>query len=71
MLLSICSEPEDEITRHVFSTRKPPLPHVIDQFLFPKQWQGNHVCALWSSFCDNEHSVQHEAESDVYLQHWL
>ena len=71
MLLSICSETEYEIIRYVFSTRKPLLSHIVVQFVFPKQWEGSHACALWSSFCDNKHSVQHKAESGVYLQHWL
>ena len=71
MLLFICSEAEDKINSYGFSTRKPLLSHIFDQFLFPKQWQGSHACALWSSVYDNKHSVQHEAESGVYLQHWL
>ena len=74
MSLFIRSEEEDEIIRYVFSTTKPLLSHIADQLLFPKQWQGSHACALWSSFCHNKHSVQHEAESVVYcvyLQHRL
>ena len=39
--------------------------------LVPKQRQGSHVCASWSSFCGSKHSVHHDAELDVYLQHWL
>ena len=67
MSLSIRSEEEDEIhvIRYVIGTRKPLMSHIVDQFLFPKQWQGSHVCVLWLSFCDDEHSVQHEAESGV------
>ena len=66
MLLSIYSEIEDEIIRHVFSTRKPLLSHKVVQCLFPKQWKGSHACALWSFFCDNKHSVQHKTNRCIF-----
>ena len=69
MLLFICSETEDEIIRHVFSTRKPLLSHNHINLYNPCFLSNGKVVMhvhYGLCFCDDKHSVQHKTKGCLF-----